>query len=200
MTKSLSNKGFSLIELMIVVAIIGILSAIAIPNFQRFQMKSRQSEAKNSMAAVYQAEKAFHQEWGQYFADWRDIGYAPEGSMKYWVATSNAAGAISPSMASGYMGPSDVGGLGGQMAVYFNSTLYCTGNANVAPFSTCVPDGDYQVAAAIAAAQANAAAVTNSTFSAAAGSDLDRGADANYDVWVIDETKNLWNQSNDAAN
>lgn len=193
MTK-LDNKGFSLIELMIVVAIIGILSAIAIPNFQRFQMKSRQSEAKNALAAVYQAEKAFHQEWAQYFGDWKDIGYAPEGVMKYYVATSSDAARISPSVESGYMGPS--GAI--NAPIDQNSGSYCD-NAAVAAFSTCVKDFDYINAAVNGAAGGAAAALATNTFTAAAASDLDRGADGIYDTWTMDNTKRLTHAANDAA-
>ena len=63
-----SRKGFTLIELMIVVAIIGILAAIAIPNFIRFQLKAKTSEGKVNVAAIRTAEEAFFSEFGTYVA------------------------------------------------------------------------------------------------------------------------------------
>ena len=53
------QKGFTLIELMIVVAIIGILAAIAIPNFLTYQSKSKQSEARVSLGAIFTSAVAF---------------------------------------------------------------------------------------------------------------------------------------------
>jgi type IV pilus assembly protein PilA len=58
--------GFTLIELMIVVAIIGILAAIAIPNFLRFQLKAKSSEGKTNLAAIRTAEESYYSEFGVY--------------------------------------------------------------------------------------------------------------------------------------
>ncbi|MDZ4677888.1 MAG: prepilin-type N-terminal cleavage/methylation domain-containing protein [Oligoflexia bacterium] len=90
-----NQKGFSLIELMIVVAIIGILSAIAIPNYTKFQLKAKQSEAKASLSGVYTAEKSFHAEYSTFTGHFDAIGFAPDGRMNYGIGFA-AAGAAPP--------------------------------------------------------------------------------------------------------
>ena len=61
-------KGFTLIELMIVVAIIGILAAIAVPNFIKFQCRAKQSEAKGNLKALYVSQEGFRAENDTYTA------------------------------------------------------------------------------------------------------------------------------------
>ena len=102
------KKGFSLVELMIVVAIIAILAAIAIPSFMRFAMKSKTSEATGNLSAIRTAEESYRAEEDTYTAcagnpsgwtggdgaatpdawdagvqEWEDIGFAPDGNVRY---------------------------------------------------------------------------------------------------------------------
>ena len=90
MIRNLRNrKGFTLIELMIVVAIIGILAAIAIPNFLRFQAKSKQSEAKELLSTVYTAEESYFAEQNTY-GSLSNSGFTPSATPKYYTTiTSN---------------------------------------------------------------------------------------------------------------
>ncbi len=53
------GKGFTLIELMIVVVIIGILASMAIPRFMRVASKSKQSEAKGLLKQIYTMQQAY---------------------------------------------------------------------------------------------------------------------------------------------
>lgn len=84
--KKFSKKGFTLIELMIVVAIIGILAAIAIPNFMKFQAKSKQSEAKGNLKGLATAQKAYFAEKNSYTASMKRVGFVPEGNNRYSYA------------------------------------------------------------------------------------------------------------------
>ncbi len=54
------KQAFSLVELMIVVAIIGILAALAIPRFQQFQAKARQAEARSNLVHIYTLQISYN--------------------------------------------------------------------------------------------------------------------------------------------
>jgi type IV pilus assembly protein PilA len=87
MKKLITKKGFTLVELMIVVAIIGILAAIAIPNFIKFQARSKQSEPKANLKALFTAQRAYFSEKDTYASTVGDIGFNPERGNRYEIRT-----------------------------------------------------------------------------------------------------------------
>jgi len=85
--QKLSNEiGFSLVELMIVVAVIGLLAAVGVPQYEKMQARARTSEAKIALSIIYTAEQSFKTEWGQYTIDLKNIGAAMTGSNLRYVA------------------------------------------------------------------------------------------------------------------
>src|SRR6476660_5279491 len=160
------QKGFTLIELMIVVAIIGILAAIAIPNFVAYQAKSKQSEAKVSLGAIftsavaYQAESQNPQSYAPQTIS--QIGWQPSGTPRYsfWYGDGAVAGGNGNSAAQTRFSGSS------------NATLPC--NVTLVPSS-----GGFTVGA------------TSSGFTAGANGNID--GDTACDHWFMNDLRSLQN-------
>ncbi len=77
-----TNAGFTLIELMIGVAIVGILAALAIPSFKRYVYQGRVSEAVTMLNEIKTRQEAYRSRFGNYAAvsgtgDWASATYTP---------------------------------------------------------------------------------------------------------------------------
>jgi type II secretory pathway pseudopilin PulG len=70
---------------MIVVAIIAILAAIAIPSFLLLQAKSKQSEARILLNGVYEAEVAYYAEHSEFTGDFSLLNFQPASDPKYYM-------------------------------------------------------------------------------------------------------------------
>lgn len=78
----MKKLGFSLIELMIVIAIMAFLAMISVPSFMKFLAKAKRAEAYIQLSSIYSAQKAYWAEHGKYSTQLSGpggIGWKPEG-------------------------------------------------------------------------------------------------------------------------
>lgn len=77
------KKGFTLIELMIVIAIIAFLAMVSVPSLKKFLAKAKRTEAHLNLSALATAEKVYWAEHGTYTDDLQALGWKPEGEVQY---------------------------------------------------------------------------------------------------------------------
>jgi len=171
--KCQNQKGFTLIELMVVVGIVGILSAVAIPNFRTYQAKSKTTEAKLALASIYTAELSFFSDYDSYAVCLNTMGYRPDGgqSSRYYTtgfknADTNANAAV----------PSNAG-CNGNIGVNGKYFLGTKGNSDSAVNN-----------AQRSEAQLESIAPTQTTYTAAAVGIVEPGG-TRGDRWTVTNTK-----------
>ncbi len=185
------NAGFSLVELMVVVAIIGVLATIAVPNYMKFQAKAKQSNAKSELTGIYTAEKTFFTEYTTYHSNLPYIGYVPEGVS---INTTNncpqatPAGTAAPQRiyTTGFRASGTLTAAVGAMA---NNTPFTCGNTNM----NLVTRYDSNVGGTAVALQAVAAAVLPSNIAFAAQAAGRLGSGTVLDEWYITQERALIN-------
>lgn len=77
------REGYSLIEILIVIAIIGLLAAIAVPSYFGFKKKALATEARANLHQLFKLELSYQGEYGSYTNNLNDIGFKVTPDMRY---------------------------------------------------------------------------------------------------------------------
>jgi prepilin-type N-terminal cleavage/methylation domain-containing protein len=170
---NLLTKGFSLVEMMVVVAVIGILSAVAVPTFKKFIMKSRKTEAKIALSGIFTAEQSLFADYSTFATCLTVGGFDPgPANARLYQAGFNAQPGdvewgnkiVNKAVPCAYNGPATIEGI-----EYFNPTKilgsYSDNPCNI-PSSGCLAG-----VATLAGTSAEVSSAT--TFLAAAGGTLE---------------------------
>jgi type IV pilus assembly protein PilE len=126
----LSQAAFSLIEVMLAVALVGILAGIAYPSFMDTVRKSNRNDAKAALARAVAAEERFFATNGTYSTDVTDIGFLANGVTEHGHYVISAAAGATGSIGSSYV-VTATAGTGDMQANDTNCTAFSISSLGV---------------------------------------------------------------------
>lgn len=164
----MKKSGFTFVEIIILLAVVMVLLAIAIPDFLQFGAKARCSEAKTNLASIATAEISYFAETNSWGLTFDEIGWSPQGISKYKYTLEKGGG-------------KELGATGADPGTYpcNNSAKKCVGNCR-AGFKEAPAAGAHRKLG----------------FTAVAEGNLDADYNVN-DCWWIDQRKIPNNSIND---
>ena len=187
--------GFSLLELMVVVAILGVLATVAVPRFNIFRARARQSEAKSNLGVIFTLQEAFAIDHEHYY----------DGNSANWGGTPMNLSTVR----DGYLGASS-------SVCKTNKLGFRLANCDKARYGYFIAGADETEFLAIAYAASDVAsekrvfpscdgsgALVNVTIAFASATGIQMKCSINKDsgdtsfssgdAWCLDEARNIFN-------
>jgi len=223
-----SNQGFTLVELLIVVAIIGVLASQGVPAYRRMIQKSRKGEAQVMLGNIATAESGFFSEYGEYTDNIARAGAQTEGQTFNYAAgfpsdaTCGAIGGanVKPAQGTdtangqvpnlpgnwntGIAGPADssvkLTSMVGNVKGYILSTATQRGTCATDPVTTVTPNFSAVKVSVGATKSFVASATGNIKDPNTATCQVTGITDKPCDVWYIDQNRRMLNVIDGVAN
>lgn len=188
-----TQEGFTLVELMIVVAIIGLLSAVAIPNFKKYQAKAKTSEAKLQLSAMYTSLQAWYADYDNYSACLNLQGFDPslERPSRYYAVGFPAAAYTANAAAT--LNGAPVACVNTTTGVDVNTATASTASVSAFGAGKLVGGITALTSAAVVTGNIATLALTGTTFVAGALGIIDaaKATATTADAWTVNQNKKI---------